>query len=50
MWKKRNPTDTNGSNNAKDRYNEAFPFLTSSKKGLAFAYCLAFEKDFTRAH
>ena len=64
MSKRRNPTDTNGNNNAtqgtsiakkspqrfKDSYEEAFPFITSSKKGLAFAYCLAFEKDFTRAH
>lgn len=64
MSKRRNPTDTDGNNKAtqgtsvakkapqrfKDSYEEAFPFLTSPKKGLAFAYCLAFEKDFTRAH
>jgi hypothetical protein len=64
MSKRRNPTDTDGNNNAtqgtsvaktapqrfKDSYEEVFPFLTSPKKGLAFAYCLAFEKDFTRAH
>ena len=64
MSKRRNPTDTDENNNEtqgpsvakilhqrfKDSYKEAFPFLTSSKKGPTFAYCLVCEKDFSCAH